>query len=228
MTCADAKSLFSPYLDGAIPGTQMHALGQHLESCVPCHREYDLLLQSQHMLTTLGRKRAPADLALKLRVLISQEAAQARRPRFEGLRVRVENAINAFMVPATAGLVAAIVIFAVLMGFLTVPDQALANSKDVPLMLYSDPEMLPPELQSSAFAMTAGSVHSDSLVIEAVVGSDGRVQDYRILSDPKESEDMLPQVKNMLILMKFRPAMSLGRNTTGRAVLSFSKISVKG
>src|SRR5438132_13317100 len=95
------------------------------------------------MLTSLGRKRAPADLALKLRVLISQEAAQARRPRFEGFRMRIENAINAFMVPVTAGLLAAVVIFGVLMGFLAVADQALANRKDVPSMLYSAPDRVP-------------------------------------------------------------------------------------
>jgi hypothetical protein len=35
-------------------------------------------------------------------------------------------------------------------------------------------------------------------------------------------------VKNMLIFTTFRPAMSMGRPTPGRAVLSFSKISVKG
>src|SRR5437660_4383171 len=150
MTCADAKSLFSPYLDGAVTGSEMHALGRHLEVCPPCHREYEVLLQSQRMLTSLGRKRAPADLALKLRVLISQEAAQARRPRFEGFRMRIENAINAFMVPVTAGLLAAVVIFGVQMGFLAVPDQALCNSKDVPLMPYGYIDIMPRDPQSSA------------------------------------------------------------------------------
>jgi len=100
-----------------------------------------------------------------------------------------------------------------------------ASNNDVPLMLYTAPQ-----LQSSAFGTTIGSVNSDSLVIEAYVGADGRVQDYRILSspDPEESKDLLPQVKNMLIFTTFRPATSLGRPMPGRAVLSFSKISVKG
>ena len=72
------------------------------------------------------------------------------------------------------------------------------------------------------------SIHEGSLVIEADVDSHGRVQDYRILSDEGTSPDMLPQVKNMLIFTTFRPATAFGRPTTGRAILSFSKISVKG
>jgi hypothetical protein len=54
------------------------------------------------------------------------------------------------------------------------------------------------------------------------------VQDYRILSDTDKSKEVLPQVKRMLIFTTFRPALSMGRPTTSRAVLSFSTISVKG
>jgi hypothetical protein len=124
------------------------------------------------------------------------------------------------MVPATAGLMTAIVIFVVLMGFLA-PLQA--DNPDVPLMLYTAPQ-----LQHSALGTALDSISEDSLVIEAYVDSNGRVQDYRILSDSGESKQLLPQVKNMLIFTTFRPATSMGRPTPGRAVLSFSKISVRG
>jgi hypothetical protein len=223
MKCADAQSLFSSYLDGAVTGTQMHALGEHIDSCRNCQREYRLLAESQRLLASIGRAKAPSDLSLRLRVAISQEVARVRRPRFEGLSVRLQNAINAFMVPATAGLVAALVIFGVLMGFFGLPNVQAMSNNDVPLMLYTQPQ-----LQSSAFGLTMGTVNSDSLVIEAYVGADGRVEDYRIISDGADSEDLLPQVKNMLIFTTFRPATSMGRPTPGRAVLSFSKISVKG
>jgi hypothetical protein len=128
------------------------------------------------------------------------------------------------MVPATAGLVSAVIIFAALMGFFGLPNVQAMSNNDVPLMLYTDPE-----LQSSAFGTTVmGTVNSDSLVIEAYVGADGRIEDYRILSDTAESEQLLPQVKQLLIFTTFRPATALGRPMPGRAVLSFSKISVKG
>jgi hypothetical protein len=89
-----------------------------------------------------------------------------------------------------------------------------------------------PQLQQSAFGSTLDSITDDSLVIEAYVDSQGRVQDYRILSDSKEDSALLSQVKkNMLIFSTFstfRPALSMGRPTTGRAILSFSRVSVKG
>jgi hypothetical protein len=222
MKCAEAKPMFSPYLDGAVSGTEMRALGLHLQQCSQCHREYALLRQSQELLAKVGRRKAPSDLSLKLRVAISREAAAAKRPPFEGVVVRLQNMLNAFMVPATAGMVAAIAIFGFVMG-LTLPELQARNTNDVPLMLYTGPE-----LQESFFTTSLSSVNDDSLVIEAYVDATGRIQDYRILSDSDNSQKLLPEVKRMLIFTTFRPAMSMGRPTPGHAVLSFSKISVRG
>src|SRR5581483_6986475 len=139
MNCAQAKSLFSPYLDGAVTGSQMRAIGEHLQACVACNREYHLLAGTQHILASLGRKKAPADLALKLRLAISHEVAASRHSWIEGWRVRIENTVQAFMVPVTAGLVSAVVIFGVLMGVFGVPSLQGMSQNDVPLMLYSEP-----------------------------------------------------------------------------------------
>ena len=225
MKCGEARGLFSPYLDGAVTGTQMHAIGQHLESCEHCRREYASLRRTQQLLGSLGKKKAPADLSLKLRVAISQEVALTKRPPFQGLLVRLQNAIEGIMVPATAGLVTAVVVFGLLAGFLALPSQLQAGNEDVPLMLYTAPV-----LQQTALGIgtTPGAINSDSLVIEAYVDENGRIEDYRILSEPGRAKDLLPQVKNMLIFTQFRPATAMGRPTAGRAVLAFSKINVKG
>jgi len=224
MTCAQARPLFSPYLDGAVTGAQMINLSDHLETCDCCRQQYVSLRHTQQLLTRVGRRKAPPDLALNLRIAISQEVAQSERRYLDGVLMRCQNALDVFMVPATAGLAAAVVIFVVLMGFLA-PLQA--DNSDVPLMLHTAPQ-----LQQSAFGTALDSINDDSLVIEAYVDSTGRVQDYRILSDSKEDDALLPQVKkNMLIFTTFttfRPALSMGRPTTGRAVLSFSRVSVKG
>ena len=224
MTCAQAKPLFSPYLDGAVTGKQMHDISGHLESCSQCRQHYVSLRSTQRLLSQVGPRKAPPDLALNLRVAISQEVARSGRRYLDGIGVRFQNALDLFMVPATAGLTAAVVIFVVLMGFLA-PLQA--DNSDVPLMLHTAPQ-----LQQSAFGTALDSINDDSLVIEAYVDTQGRVQDYRILSGSKEDDPLLPQVKkNMLIFTTFttfRPALSMGRPTTGRAVLSFSRVSVKG
>jgi hypothetical protein len=223
LQCPQAKRLFSPYLDGAVTGTQMLALQAHLSDCGACNHKYLELRRTQQLLVSVGRPKAPADLGLKLRLAISREAAQARRPPFEGLRVRLENAIDAFMVPATAGFLSALIIFGIAMVYFVAPSSLRADN-DVPLVMVNTA----PELQQSAFGMTLDTIEADSLVIEAYVDANGRVQDYRILSDTEKSKEVLPQVKRMLIFTTFRPALSMGRPTASRAVLSFSKISVKG
>ena len=212
MTCTEIRKLISPYLDGRVSGSEMLALTGHVEQCSACAREYAAMRRTQQLLAKMGRKKAPADLALKLRLAISREAAQQRRPRFEGALVRFQNGLNAFMVPATAGLVSAVLIFGLLLGFFALPAELRADSGDVPLMLYTGPQ-----LEQSAFGTSLGNMGDDAVVVEAYVDANGRVEDYRILSQPGEAQAVLPQLKNLLIFTTFRPATSMGRPTAGRA-----------
>jgi len=175
----------------------------------------------QSVVGSLGRKVAPPDLNLKLRVAISQEIANSRRSRWDRLRVHWENAFNATMVPATAGVVTTLIIFGLLISFLYPAQVRAAN--DVPTMLYT-----PAQLQSAPFELSMGAANEDSLVVEAYVGPDGRVQDYRILSAPEDAAAVLPQLKNMLIFATFQPATAFGQPTASRVVLTFSKVLVKG
>jgi hypothetical protein len=223
LQCPDAKELFSPYLDGAVTGTEMLALQKHLSGCPECNGEYESLRRTQQLLASVPRPKVPADLGLNLRLAISREAAQARRPPFEGLTLRMQNAFQALLVPATAGFLTALLIFGVAMVYFVTPATLQANN-DVPLVMVNTG----PELQPGALGMTMDSIDAESLVIEAYVDSNGRVQDYRILSDSPASQEVMPQVKRMLIFTTFRPALSMGRPTPSRAVLSFSKISVRG
>ena len=221
LQCPQAKRLFSPYLDGAVTGTEMLALQDHLADCPSCSAQYQSLRETQRLLMSVGRPKAPADLGLKLRLAISREAAQAKRGPFEGFFVRLENSLRAHMVPATAGFLSAFIIFAVAMVYFVAPSTMQANN-DVPLIMVNTA----PQLEQSAFGMD--TINADSLVIEAYVDANGRIQDYRILSDPDTSKEVLPEVKRMLIFTTFRPALSMGRPTASRTVLSFSKISVRG
>src|SRR5271166_1427578 len=221
MKCSVAKRLMSSYLDGAVTRSQLAQVDEHLRSCVECAAHCASLRQTQALVGSLGRKAPPPELALRLRVAISQEIANAQRSSWEALRVRWENAFNAIMVPATAGLVTTLIIFGVLISFLY-PAQVRA-SNDVPTVLYT-----PAQLRSTPFDLTMGVTSAESLVVEAYVGPDGRVQDYRILSAPEDAQAILPQLKNMLIFTTFQPATAFGQPTSGRVILTFSKVQVKG
>ena len=104
---------------------------------------------------SLGRKPAPPEVALRVRVALSQELANARRPRWESLLVRWQNAFNAIMVPATAGLITTIIIFGLLISFLYYPGQ-LSAANDVPTAFYT-----PPELQFAPFELATGLSNAD-------------------------------------------------------------------
>jgi hypothetical protein len=226
MKCADYKRLLSPYLDGQVSGAEMFALQNHMKDCASCAREYAEVQRTLQLVIALSKSKAkikaPADLPLRLRLAISRESAPARRRRFEGAIVRLSNAINAFMVPATAGALTAVLIFGILLGFFALPQQLRASS-DVPLMLY-----IGPQLKQSVFGTSLGTVGEDSVVIEAYIDANGRVEDYKILSESDDVKAELPEVKNLLIFTTFSPALSMGVPIPSRAVISFSKISVKG
>jgi hypothetical protein len=221
MKCSDTRPLLSLYLDGATSRDERMAVELHLRTCGGCTEHYTQLRKTHELITAAGRKPVPPDLALRIRVALSQEMAASRRSLWTSLQVRWENLFNAFMVPAAAGVVTAVIVFGLLIGLL-VPT-AMRQANDVPTMLYT-----PPEITFSPFGLSMGSVNADSLVVEAYVDANGRVQDYRVLSAPDEVKDLTPELKNMLIFTTFKPATAFGQPTAGHAILSFSNIQVKG
>lgn len=224
MTCSEARGLISPYLDGVAASQQMRELSVHMQGCSTCAQEYAMLRMTQNAVAGLGRKQLPPELGLRLRVMVSQQAAMRRRSAWASLQLRLEHALQAFMVPATAGALSAIVMFGLLIGVFAIPAPLRASSDDVPTKLFT-----PPQMVVSPFAGSFNADSDDSFVVEALVDEAGRVQDYRIISAPANYEGtMVSRLENMLIFTVFQPARSFGRPTSGRAIISFSRISVQG
>ncbi len=222
MNCTETRPLLSLYLDGAVTGRQMAEIDEHRRNCSSCAYEYEMLKQTQHAVATIGRRQAPPDLALRIRVALSQEIARQNRPIFAGFMSKFDEAMRVVMVPATAGVLSTIIFLALLVGFFAVPTTVQARA-DVPTMLNTQPE-----LTSTPFGWQANAIEADSVVVDVSVDANGRVQDYRIISAPSDSSEMVTQLNRMLIFTQFRPATSFGQPVAGRALLSFSKINVKG
>jgi anti-sigma factor RsiW len=220
MTCTNAQSQFSPYLDGALSGAEMRRIAEHLEACPHCSRHYKSLRRTQSLVAALGRKPAPPELALKIRVSLAQQRRVPLQRRFEGYLVRLEHAFNTFMLPATAGLVTSVIVFGLFVGLFVVPRSSATIGNDVPTSLY-----MPPRLSSSPFTQALDT--EAPVVIEAFVSPRGRLEDYRIIAG-EDNARIRKQLDRSLLFAIFEPAMSFGQPASGSVVISFSGINVKG
>jgi len=219
MKCTEIRPLFSSYLDGAASGSEMHQVSDHIRGCGQCQSEYESLEKTRLIISSLGRRAAPPDLSKKIRIAIASERSRSWRDIAGSMAVRFENAFNAFMFPATAGVLAAIVFFAVVIGFFVTPPASADD--DVPTMLYT-----PPRLEMSGYA--GGDLNLDSpVVVETFVDAQGRVENYRIISG-RDDEEVRSQLNRTLLFTIFAPAHSFGRPVPGKAVISFSHINVQG
>jgi hypothetical protein len=177
--------------------------------------------KTQSLVMALGRQPAPADLALRIKVAVSQRREMTLQRRLQGMSVRFENAMNAFMLPATAGLVTAIVFFGLFVGFFVQPPSVSA-ANDIPTQLYT-----PPRLQYASLYGNDGVELAEPLVIEAYVNAQGRVEDYRIISGSDTSE-VRKQLDRALLFAVFEPATAFGAPASGRVEISVTHVDMKG
>jgi hypothetical protein len=219
MRCTEARPLFSSYLDRAVSGMEMHEISRHLEQCADCQKEYVVLENTRSLISSIGRRQPPSDLALKIRVAISSTRARNSLNLFQRGVLRLENTFQGFMFPATAGVLSAVIFFGVLI-VLLVPAQVSAND-DVPSTFYT-----PPRLQISEYPENQLSLDSQ-VIIEAYVDTTGRVESFRIISG-RDDEEVKAQLNRALLFTIFVPAQSFGRPVPGKAIMSFSHINVKG
>ncbi|HXB62188.1 MAG TPA: zf-HC2 domain-containing protein [Acidobacteriaceae bacterium] len=227
LNCKAARAHFSAYLDGAVSGTVMQSLGRHLESCGACGAEFAQWWAMQRSLAALGPAKAPADLALRLRVALSHESAQSSITWLDRLELAWRNTIAPLALQASTGLASAVILLgtvALLLGVVSVPEQAVAN--DEPTGGATAPRFLYTSVGSDTRQIASGT-DGQPVVVQALVNTSGNVYDYRIVSGTV-TDSVRALIENRLLFSKFEPAMLLGEPTRGRILLSFTDISVRG
>ncbi len=223
--CSSVRSLFSEYLDGALTGVAMQDMAAHLESCRKCSAEFGRWRSTQHMLADLGPAKAPADLALRLRVAISQEKTHSPKQNLARWQVRWKNTVAPFLLQASAGFASAILLIGtvgLLVGAVAAPESAAAG--DEPLGDASGPHFLYSNLAASTSAI---GDRDNPVIVEAYINGSGRVYDYAIVSGPNDAHTR-SQIENQLLFSVFEPARFFGQPVRGLVVLSFSGVSVRG
>jgi len=222
--CSHIRHQFSGYLDGDVPGTRMLEISSHLESCSGCAGEFAAWRKSQTLVSALGPTKVPEDLALRLRVAISQESRNSTRERLSRFQSRWENTFQPFLLRAGAGFASAIFLVgaaALLVGTFTSPEPV--EARDVPLEISSAPHLLYSSFQP---AEEIGD-HDNPIVLQVFVDGSGRVYDYKILSGQVDAEAR-QSIDNLLLFSVFSPARSWDQPVRGSTLMSFSGISVKG
>jgi len=232
MNCREALRLLPGYLDGAISSRHHARLRQHLSICQNCAAELDGYNRMAAHLAQVSAVEPPADLALRIRVQASQPQSPWAAVRLQWKRAAVifENVLEPLAVPATGGILTALVVFALVVSniLVGVPLGGVV-SNDLPLNIIQ-----PARLESlapfpvTAIAQPGGNSDGGILLIEATLNAQGQVVSYRILSGGT-SPAIERQLDQVLLFSRFRPQFSFGRPMDGgHVMLSFSEVRVRG
>jgi Putative zinc-finger len=213
-SCAEIRGFFSDYIDGLCPVETNHSLRYHLVHCVPCAAELERYQILQAELRLLSRRQVTPRLALRLRVQVSQEL---HRNAFQRLMVRLENLFRPVLFPSVAGALAAVICIGLM---LAAGMPRTSNTPDVPLDIVTPPRVQ--ELAPMNF-----DTGSQPLVLVTYVNAQGWVTSYKILSG-QHSPGLMQRLDRMMYFSLFQPATVFGQPTSGRVVLSFRRITVRG
>lgn len=223
-TCRQMRSQFSGYLDGIVSGKVMQQIASHLEGCAPCSSEFEGLRTTQSLLGSIGPAKAPEDLALRLRVALSQAAAQTPQAKVDRWKIQWADVYRPFALRATAGFASALCLVgtvAMLVGMFASP--TAVEARDEPFYFASGPRFLYTSLEPD----TPIGNPDQPVIVQAYVNDIGRVYDYRVVSG-EITPRLRMQLDNTMLFSLFEPARSFGEPVRGTVVMSFSGVAVKG
>jgi predicted anti-sigma-YlaC factor YlaD len=219
--CRAARLQFSGYLDGAVSGRVMQNISAHLNVCQECNSEFAAMRETQRLLSALGPAKVPEDLALRIRVAVSQENAQQSAWNRARLQSRWDNAIAPFLMQAGAGLASAVLLLGIVIlgiGAFAAPSTVLAN--DEPIKFHTGPHLLYVAASASPDISLLNEV-----VVQAAINTQGQVYDFRIVSGP-DTPEVRAAVASRLLLSVFEPARMFGQPVNGQAILSFAGMDI--
>jgi hypothetical protein len=232
MNCNQAQRRLPGYLDGAIPSRDHAHVREHISACDSCRNLLESYRRIVVALAHVEPVRPPADLAARIRVGAAKTESPWQLVRRIWARAAMvfEDVLSPLAVPATGGVVTALVVFALLVqNILVGVPMGGVVANDLPLNLVQ-----PARLESLApfpvpvVIATDGRPGSGLLLVEATLNAQGRVVSYKILSGPSDDESQ-HQLDQLLLFSRFRPQTNFGLpKDGGRVVLNFSAVRVRG
>lgn len=239
MRCAVVRHWLPGYLDGALPdahgGSKVRArMAQHLDRCASCRAELKSYQTLSRMVMDVCADQPPDELAVSIRIAVARvretSGMKALLDRCKHrLDLLADHVLEPLLIPVTGGALLALIVFAfvfpILGGGLHLP----GARPDLPTSL-----MQPARLQTLAgFPLPGlddggGLQDSLGLLVEATVNADGQAVGYRVIGSPLDAGTQR-QMDRVVLFSRFRPELSFGTPTSsGRVVLGFSRIFVRG
>ena len=222
MNCRFTRKHIPAYIDGELGPGYRWMLRQHLVACSDCLEQYErgeTLIESAEELQTV---QAPASLRTKILLVVWRESESS----WERLNVRIRNWTRPIAVPATGGILSAVILFGGLMSHISFAPQDL--STDIPLTYLTKTLVTHPIM-----SMAPPFGVSEDIGVEAFIDGQGNVYDFRIthlpssypLTSSETSAKLRAQLANALLATRFDPATSFGRPRRGRVLLSFRPVT---
>ena len=237
LSCEKVRVFLPGYFDGALPAdggrftrASIHA---HIEGCGPCRRELSRYQKLQQLLANTERVSAPSALSVEIRMALARAKENSNpvtwlRRFLDRADLMRQNILAPLALPATGGLVSAVMVF-----MLVLPSYAGGPLRNLMGVIDEMPSMSfqPARIDTLAGFSVSGlgdSASKKGVVVEATVGVDGDVVDYRILAGP-DNAAVRRSLDQILLMSRFHPEVSFGRRIAGgRVIMSFSSVDVKG
>jgi anti-sigma factor RsiW len=213
-SCVEIRSHFSDYLDGLCSPQARKSIRYHLAFCEACAEQLEQWQSVREELRALPRWQVPPEVALRLRVQVSQ---LLHKNPFSQLWVRLDNALKPLLIPATGGVLTAVICFCLFMGSNGVP---ITNVPDVT-------SQLPTPARVQELAPMDLNPDENGLVLVTQINAAGRGIGYQLLSG-QSSPQLMQRLDRMIYFSVFRPATMAGKPTDGQVVLSLRRITVRG
>lgn len=213
-TCLEIRHHFSDYMDNLCAPEARKSIRYHLSFCEVCREQLDQWQMVREELRALPRRKVPPELALQMRVRVSQRVHENVLSR---LWVHFENALKPLLIPATGGVLSALICFCLFMGSQVVP---VSDDPDVTVQWAT-----PASVQ--LLAPMDFSTDDNTVVVLTQINAVGRPKGYQVLSG-QGSPELMQRLDRMVYFSTFRPATMFGRPTDGQVVLSLRRITVRG
>lgn len=213
MSCENIQKSLSAFLDDEVDGVERTRLSLHLEECRECGSYSRELNSVRAMLRDLPSMPCPPRVETRLRVAVSQ--ARTHISWRDRAALLLQNIMRPLAVPATGGLLSAILLFA-LLGDNLAYRGTLRN--DVPLGLFTQVTVLDPP---------PFGCYGHDVIVELTIDRNGKVEDYS-LPNRKLSRAELQEMGNLILFTSFNPATAYGLPTSSKVMVSFRHINVRG